>query len=144
MPYFDKHFTVEEANRLIPWVQDIFHRIHSLIEEGQSLSKPKGKVIPLFPNVEAAGTNGSQNGKSHTPKTRSQEEIKAEINKLLAEISDAGIVIQDVGRGLIDFPGYVLGEEVFLCYELEDGDRITHWHHLDAGYAGRRPLEDEV
>lgn len=53
-------------------------------------------------------------------------------------------MIQDVSRGLIDFPAIIGGDEVFLCYELTDGDSITTYHHLDAGYAGRQPLPDDL
>ena len=60
----------------------------------------------------------------------------------LTEITDQGIVIQDIDRGLIDFPAFIHGEEVFLCYELSDGDRIQYYHGLNAGYAGRQKLPE--
>lgn len=139
MPYFDKHFTLEEANNLIPWVQDIFYQIHTLIEEGRD----EKKIIPLFPSAETP-TNGKLNGNGKHHKKRDPKEVMEQINKLIAELTDAGIVIQDVSRGLIDFPGYVDEDEVFLCYELDDGDTIQFWHKIDAGYAGRTPLDNET
>lgn len=139
MPYFDKHFTLDEAKKLIPWVRDIFQQIHALISEGNAGKK----VIPLFQHSDSP-TNGKLNGNGKAHPKANPKEIMEQINKLLAELTDAGIVIQDVSRGLIDFPGYVNGDEVFLCYELNDGDGIQYWHKLDTGYAGRTPLDEGV
>jgi len=34
------------------------------------------------------------------------------------------------------------GREVYLCWKLDDGDRVAFWHELDAGFAGRKIIED--
>lgn len=131
MPHFDKHFTLEEANALLPRIREVFAEIQSLVAQARG---ERSKVIPLF--GRSAGTNG--HSKNHLTE---RETIMARINELISEITDRGIVIQDVTRGLIDFPAFIDGEEVFLCYELEDGDSIQFYHHLNSGYAGRTPLE---
>jgi hypothetical protein len=56
-----------------------------------------------------------------------------------AELAGAGIVLRDLDRGLVDFPAIRDGEEVYLCW-LVDEPEIEHWHELDAGFAGRRRL----
>ncbi len=129
MPHFDKHFTFEEANALLPRYREIFAQIQSLIDAARGQSS---NVIQLH---GGGGTNGKTNG-AHT----SRDAVMKQINELISEITDAGVVIQDVGRGLIDFPAFIDGAEVFLCYELSDGESIQFYHELDAGYAGRRPI----
>ena len=57
----------------------------------------------------------------------------------MGELEALDIVLRDVDRGLIDFPALRQGEEVYLCW-LVDEDEIGFWHRLDAGFAGRRPL----
>jgi len=138
MPYFDTHFTLEEANAKIQWIQTIFSQIHDLLYNTQTVSN----VIQLKPDASHFSSNGKSNGhhKQSAPQI-SKQDVMNQINALIAEITDAGIVIQDVQRGLIDFPGYIDGEEVFLCYELEDGDEIKYWHSLNSGYGGRTPIE---
>jgi len=134
MTHFDKHFTVSEANALLPEIRQLFYRIFSLIEEAQKLQTPitlSGLITP-----------GRTNGKHQNP-ARTKEEILEAINRILTEITDQGIVVQDVSRGLIDFPCILNGEEVFLCYELNDGDTLQYWHNLNAGYAGRKPLPEK-
>lgn len=79
----------------------------------------------------------------------------------MAELEAVEIVVRDVDRGLIDFPaiqpddsgaahdcggagcparGTPEGQEVYLCWLLDDEDEIGFWHGLDDGFAGRRPL----
>lgn len=135
MPYFDKHFTLAEAAGLLPRLREIFGQIGSLIDEarqGQILTLPGPG--PLTP--------GRLNGHASRLQSLSREEITRRINDLITEITDQGIVIQDIDRGLIDFPAFIHGEEVFLCYELSDGDRIQYYHGLNAGYAGRQKLPE--
>jgi hypothetical protein len=136
---FDRHFTVTEANALIPSVKEVFRHIHALadpaeaVESAQDLAKSK---------TNGNGKHGPGNGPpalTHYAVVGPDERLES-IKKLLDGLQDAGIVIQDVNRGLIDFPTLRDGREVFLCYQLSDGDAITHFHELDAGFAGRRPL----
>jgi len=134
MPHFDKHFTLNEANSLIPRLREIFRSLRSLLEEARE--------------YHANPANLEQTLKGRTNGSRSQyeqrrQEFQHRLNGLVSEITDQGIVIQDIERGLIDFPSIVDGEEVFLCYELADGDDIQFWHELDAGYAGRKSLPDD-
>ena len=134
MPYFDKHFTLEEANALLPRIREIFKQVQALIAQGLKA----GKVEGVKTRVQLVG-RGRRNG--HAKKSSpSVEEIRSRINALLSEITDQGIVIQDVQRGLIDFPCFLNEHEVFLCYEVNDGETIQFWHAIDAGYAGRTPI----
>lgn len=137
MPYFDKHFTLVEATSLLPRLREIFQQIQSLVDEarqGPVLSHPEPFSL----------TPGRINGHASRLPRLSREEITRRINDLVTEITDQGIVIQDINRGLIDFPAFLHGEEVFLCYELNDGDRIQYYHALNAGYAGRQKLPEDL
>jgi hypothetical protein len=44
---------------------------------------------------------------------------------------------------LIDFPAWMNGREVYLCWRLGEPD-VGHWHELDAGFAGRKKLSGEA
>ena len=61
------------------------------------------------------------------------------LQRAIAELQGADIVVRDVMRGLVDFPAVRDGEEIYLCW-LVDEPEIEHWHELDAGFAGRRRL----
>jgi len=63
----------------------------------------------------------------------------AELKEVLDEFLIREIQIKDVERGLIDFPAFMGGKEVFLCWE-KDEDDIEFWHDLESGYGGRERL----
>jgi hypothetical protein len=51
-----------------------------------------------------------------------------------------GVLIKDLEVGLVDFPTLFRGEEVYLCWRMDEAD-IDHWHGIHEGFAGRRPID---
>ena len=51
------------------------------------------------------------------------------------------LVLRDLDRGLLDFPALRGGVEIYLCWE-EGEEEIGWWHEPEAGFAGRRALDD--
>ena len=58
----------------------------------------------------------------------------------LEELDDVGAELVDWSRGIINFPARVDGRCVLLCWELGQ-ERITYWHEVEEGFAGRQPIE---
>jgi hypothetical protein len=56
------------------------------------------------------------------------------------EIEALGAVLKDPGAGLVDFYGHVDGKAVWLCWKFGE-EAVAHYHDLDEGFAGRRPIE---
>jgi hypothetical protein len=127
---FDTHFTLEEANELLPGIIKAFGQLHEYMSAATASAQEKAEI------KNPASRNG--NGKAHKPL-----DYKTKSVMILTGIAEFGIIVQDWRRGLIDFPHLRDGKEVFLCYELSDGERIGFYHELDAGYAGRQPLTSE-
>jgi len=63
-----------------------------------------------------------------------------ELSRAAGELEAVDIVLRDIDRGLVDFPALRDGQEVYLCWLLDEEDAIGYWHAPDAGFAGRRPL----
>jgi len=63
-----------------------------------------------------------------------------ELSRAVGELEAVDIVLRDFDRGLIDFPAIRDGEEIYLCWLVDEEDRIAFWHDPEAGFAGRRPL----
>lgn len=57
-------------------------------------------------------------------------------------LRDAGVRIKDPAAGLLDFPAKRAGRIVFLCWRLGEPS-LSHWHEEDAGFAGRRPVDED-
>lgn len=73
---------------------------------------------------------------------RPTDPVAQEINALLKDIAELGVEVKDPDRGLIDFRTKLRGRDVYLCWQLGEGSRISYWHDLEAGFAGRRLIED--
>ncbi len=128
MPIFRKHFTVEEANRLLPRLREIFKEIHQILGS-MDLSRENLEQIQ-----KAIWGNGGGE------KIRGFFDKSSQIYSLVSQIHKMGAFCKDLQRGLVDFPALYKGREVFLCWELGE-EQVAFWHDLQSGYAGRKPIE---
>ncbi len=55
------------------------------------------------------------------------------------EVESMGAVLKDPRVGLLDFYGRVDGKLVWLCWKYGE-PAVGHYHALDEGFAGRKPL----
>jgi hypothetical protein len=60
----------------------------------------------------------------------------------LETLHGAGVRIKDPAAGLLDFPARRAGRVVFLCWRVGEPS-LGHWHEADAGFAGRRPVDED-
>ncbi len=67
--------------------------------------------------------------------------LRDEFEALLGELDRLGVELKDPMTGLLDFRALRDGQEVYLCWRLEEPE-VGHWHELAAGFAGRRPIAD--
>jgi len=123
---YHKHYTREEARALLPQVRLWLKRIAQLRKD---LEKQEERLAALMePGRDLGGEN--VNGWVRT---------MAELRQVFMEFHQREIQIKDLERGLLDFPAFIGGKEVFLCWEQDEED-VEFWHDLDTGYTGREPL----
>jgi hypothetical protein len=127
MPQFERHFSVQEANDLLPELRDLLLGVR---EVRQSLIVEWERAQPV---LRAASTNGG--GKEASGYVSELTRL----NLLLQEFNRRGVIIKDFERGLVDFPHWRDGREVLLCWELSE-ERVQFWHEVESGYAGREPI----
>ena len=126
-PTFERLFTVEEANALIPTLREI------LDELALHRDALRERAPDMQPILEAStGNGGGRVGSEYSAET---------YNLYLAveRIRELGVVLKDLDMGLVDFPHEREGRIVFLCWHPPE-ENVAYWHDLDAGYAGRQPL----
>ena len=121
-----RHYTLEEANAALGWVQDVITTLRSARE---GLSDEEAR--------EALAEAGPQNGGGDPGRVVSEAFLQ--LREALARLQEAEVVLRDLDRGLVDFPAIRDDREVYLCW-LEGEDEIGYWHDLEAGFAGREPL----
>jgi hypothetical protein len=127
MTHFKKHFTVEEANELIPHVLSIFEQIHSIREQ---LGERRDELETLH---KAAPGNGGGGGGAELVA------MSENVARLVAGLEEKGILVKDIDSGLVDFPHMRESREVFLCWKIGE-QSIGFWHELETGFRGRQPL----
>ena len=66
--------------------------------------------------------------------------LAGEITAAVERINALGCLVKDLEAGLVDFYAMLEGEAVFLCWQFGE-PAVSHWHPLDEGFSGRKPLE---
>ena len=123
---FRHHYTRDEARALLP---DLRRWLIAMREQRQELDKIDRRLAQLLQQGNDLGG----------PTVHAYVRRLADIKELLDEFRTREIKIQDLDRGLIDFPALIGSREVFLCWELDEED-VEFWHDLDTGFAGREHL----
>ena len=72
-----------------------------------------------------------------------REKALQRVKDAIAEIDSIGVQVKDLDIGLLDFPCEVDGRTVHLCWKLGEKS-ITHWHGVNEGYAGRKPIDERI
>ena len=124
--HFSIHYTLEEARALLPTVRRWLDELGRHQERLKTLDKRVGLLL----------TSGGDAG---GPSVNQLARTLAECKGLLQRFRAREIQIKDLNRGLLDFPSWRAGREIFLCWEKEEDD-IEYWHDLESGYAGRERL----
>jgi hypothetical protein len=128
IPQGKKYFTLEEARRALPLVK----RIAADIQATQALRlKIHAELSAGLPELSLAAQELLQGDFD-----RATERLES----LIEELARIGVELKDPSRALLDFPAMFDGREVLLCWKADE-ENITHWHELECGFAGRKPVE---
>ena len=132
-----RHFTLEEANELLSWLQETLAGVMPLRDE---LAGRQEELLSLLRNRRGNGASSKE--REATELQRTVDRITRQVQRRLREISDKGIIVRDLGRSLVDFPSYREGREVYLCW-IRGEEQIAYWHETNVGYGSRQPLMGE-
>ena len=119
-----KLFSVEEANNLIPVVDELLGDMQGAIKD----------TYRLRDDLKGLG------GHSVAARNKAQEIafLLRSVHETKAELDRLGVFLTDVDTGVVDFPSQVGAEVVYLSWE-KGQDAITHYHRLNEG--SKLPLE---
>jgi len=133
-----KTFTVAEANALLPKVIPLIEQLQGLQRSIQQTAQQLNEAVE---KVTAGNGYPIQSLKAEIRElTEHQLQLVEAFQSALAQLEDLGAMLKDLTIGLIDFHGLHDGQPVLLCWKIGE-DRIRFWHTLEAGFAGRQPLD---
>ena len=132
-------FTVAEAETLLPVLESL---LRSAIESKKLIEQVDGEMQALASRVFL---NGGTSVNIVAAARRKAERDKAlqQAKDAVAEIDATGVQVKDLDIGLLDFPCLVGEEVILLCWKLGEKG-ITHWHGMEEGFAGRKPIDDRI
>ena len=136
-------FRVDEANALIPALNDVFQEVrahrHSIREATKRID-----VLDLLWGVALRDVNNPD----HAEYLKLQEDVDRALRGL-ERVVEEGVIARGlrfpaggIENGLVDFPTTYRGRWVYLCWHVGERE-VRYWHETDAGFQGRRELTDE-
>ena len=123
-----QYFTLQEANETLNIIRPLMDEVQ-VIRQKILENQPEA-----WPAIEKSAGNGGNRALSNL--VQDFEKLDA----LVHQIQDTGAQIKDINTGLLDFSALKNGREVYLCWQHGEDD-IQYWHEIEAGFAGRQPID---
>lgn len=135
----DRTFTFDEAQSLLPVLDSL---LRTAMKSKQTMEEVDAEMQELHHRVFL---NGGTFLNIVPLAGRKAERAKAEqhAKDAIAEIDAIGVQVKDLSIGLLDFPCEVEGQTILLCWKLGEKG-ITHWHGVQEGFAGRKPVDERI
>lgn len=130
-------FTLEEANAMIPLVKMDIEKLQRIKQQYDEKSEELQLLKAYF-------------SKHQPPEGRDpfftlecqMDFLQMESSAILKSFELKDVQLKNIDMGLVDFPAILNGREVLLCWKQGE-DRITHYHGVHDGFAGRKKLAEE-
>jgi len=135
MTSFVRHFTLAQANALLPLATEQCGRLRSLLQEERTLRErlKRGAIL-----VAAEGEEPTADEEHVEAQLRI---INDKVEASMAALHLLGAQVKGLDPFLLDFPALLKGRTVLLCWK-EGEPGITHQHEVDTGFSSRKPIAD--
>jgi len=122
------HFTIKDANEVLPTVIKKFKNIVNLKDQAVSIQSEM-ETNPKY----------MSDFKDYVIKKQELNTVMSNFYKAIEDLENMGVMIKSIEEGLLDFPSIRFNEEVFLCWKVGETE-IKFWHGKEEGFMGRKPL----
>ena len=133
-----RRFTLWEAENLLPQVREWMREAvaaKSQYDEAEHAMQALATRITMMGGVVADRDRAAED--------KANRETAAEkLQSVLGKFEQTGVLVKDLDKGLADFPTLFRGEEVYLCWMLDEG-KIGYWHGTQEGFAGRKAIDQD-
>jgi hypothetical protein len=135
----DRTFTLDEALSLLPVLESL---LRTAMKAKNDIDDADAELQALHHRIFLNGgmfLNIVPLARRKAERARAEQHAKDAI----AEIDSIGVQVKDLGIGLLDFPCEVEGQTILLCWKMGEKS-ITHWHGVNEGFAGRKPIDQRI
>jgi hypothetical protein len=129
---FKKFYTVDEANAALPLLRSILRDVTELAGELRERTERLARI--------GAASTGDAHAEEIQQIQADVELAQERMHEYEQELKNLNVELKDYFTGLVDFPCLMSDKVVYLCWRLGEPE-VAHWHELDAGFAGRKRLE---
>ena len=133
-----RHFTLDEARALLPVVG---RGIRDAVQAKERYQAAETWLHDLGQRIMMRG--GMMVDTAVAEAWKSQRDSNGQtLRSCMEKLEETGVVVKDLDIGLVDFPTLYRGEEVYLCWRMDEAD-IDFWHGTQEGFAGRKLIDSE-
>jgi hypothetical protein len=130
------HFTLSDAKALLPVVGRL---LRESVQAKGRYEEAEAYLHDLSQRIMMRG--GMSIDTAAAESWKSQRDANAHsLKNSLEKIEELGVQVKDLDIGLVDFPTLYRGEEVYICWRLDEDD-IEFWHGVHEGFAGRKEID---
>jgi hypothetical protein len=138
-----RYFDLDEAKEILPQVRSRLGDALQLHSHLRALVSELGKAgidvsWSLLRGEEEVADQDDPEAAATLERARM---LYGALREVVESIERLGVEVKGVVEGLVDFRSFLDGHrEVLLCWKL--GERtIGHYHDLEVGFSGRKPIE---
>jgi hypothetical protein len=133
-----KRFTLREAERTLPQIREWMREAVAMKSQ---FDEAEHAVQSLSTRITMMG--GTVVNRERATEDRDRRDTAGQkLRTLLENFEQSGVLVKDLEKGLVDFPTLFRGEEVYLCWKLDEAS-IQYWHGTHEGFAGRKSIDQD-
>ena len=133
-----RRFTLWEAERMLPQIRDWMREavaMKSQYDEAEQAMQSLASRITMMGGIVV--------NRERAADDKARREVAGQrLRSILENFEQSGVLVKDLDKGLVDFPTLFRGEEVYLCWKLDEAS-IRFWHGTHEGFAGRKAIEQD-
>jgi hypothetical protein len=130
-------WTAAEANARISELEELLPRLQGWVARLAEVHDERERLAAFW-GAEA----DAEDQPDHELKSRLDSEWKhlsLRLDEAIGSLRAEGILVKDLGSGLVDFYAMEDGDLVFLCWQRGETS-VGFYHSLTGGYRTRRPI----
>ena len=130
-------FELHEVNALVPDLVTAFEELDGIKDELKHL-KIRINTLEMIWGESVR----ERDNPDHMELAHHLQEMKAaqeRFEQTTRKIAELGGQVKGVDPPLVDFYGVRDGHLIHWCWTRGEAE-VTHWHHIDEGFAGRQPV----
>jgi len=135
----ERTFTLQEAQVLLPVLEGLLKKA---IDGRKVMERVEKEFEQVSHRIFLQG--GVQVDLAGLAKRKAEKDkATRQVKDALAEIDATGVQVKDLDIGLLDFPCMVDERVILLCWKLGEKS-IEHWHSVEEGFSGRKPIDESI